>query len=189
MNETKQYEHKIVPNLYKLWLNLSPSLHEVVFALIQCMTDGMNSLLCFERWSRHDEMTPYVSVLEEWDDMVGEDWEDPKMNCLNVNDWLKQDEKEEFENQIKKLLKKSFNRANAIMEDFQGYLMMYYDNQQANLELFKDEQLFQPIESLGFTIELLEYQTNWLMQFPQSVDMGLIRVDCDYLRNILLLSP
>jgi len=34
MNETKQYEHKTVPNLYKLWLNLSPSLHEVVFALI-----------------------------------------------------------------------------------------------------------------------------------------------------------
>ncbi len=29
----------------------------------------------FERWSRHDEMTPYVSVLEEWDDLVGEDWE------------------------------------------------------------------------------------------------------------------
>lgn len=82
------------------------------------MTDGLNSLLAFERWSRHDEMTPYVSVLEEWDDMVGEDWEDPKTNCLNVNDWLKQDEKEQFENKIKKLLRNSYNRANSVMKDF-----------------------------------------------------------------------
>ena len=28
-------------------------------------------------------MTPYVSVLEEWDDLVGEDWEQPISNFLN----------------------------------------------------------------------------------------------------------
>jgi len=39
------------------------------------ITEGLNALLSFERWSRHDEMTPYVSVLEEWDDLVGDDWE------------------------------------------------------------------------------------------------------------------
>ena len=28
-------------------------------------------------------MTPYVSVLEEWDDMVGDDFEAPDSNYLN----------------------------------------------------------------------------------------------------------
>ena len=42
---------------------------------MKCITEGLKSLQSFERWSRHDEMTPYASVLEEWDDMVGDDWE------------------------------------------------------------------------------------------------------------------
>ncbi len=29
-------------------------------------------------------MTPYVNVLEEWDDPVGEDWESPDSNYLIV---------------------------------------------------------------------------------------------------------
>ena len=36
-------------------------------------------------------MTPYVSVLEEWDDMVGDDWESPNTNYLNVAEWLEGD--------------------------------------------------------------------------------------------------
>ena len=33
-------------------------------------------------------MTRYVSVLEEWDDMVGDDWEHPESNYLNPSEWL-----------------------------------------------------------------------------------------------------
>jgi len=33
-------------------------------------------------------MTKYVTVLEEWDDMVGDDWEHPECNYLNPNEWL-----------------------------------------------------------------------------------------------------
>ena len=51
--------------------------------LIMLISDGLNSLQSFERWSRHDEMTPYVSVLEEWDDLVGDDWDQPISNFLN----------------------------------------------------------------------------------------------------------
>ncbi len=31
-------------------------------------------------------MTKYAGVLEEWDDMVGEDWDLPDSNYLNPND-------------------------------------------------------------------------------------------------------
>jgi hypothetical protein len=42
---------------------------------MKCITEGLRSLQSFERWSKHDEMTPYASVLEDWDDMVGDNWE------------------------------------------------------------------------------------------------------------------
>ena len=51
--------------------------------IITMISGGLNCLQSFERWSRHDEMTPYVSVLEEWDDLVGDDWEQPLSNYLN----------------------------------------------------------------------------------------------------------
>jgi dynein heavy chain len=47
------------------------------------ISDGLNCLINFERWSRHDAMTPYVNVLEEWDDLVGDDWDAPISNNLN----------------------------------------------------------------------------------------------------------
>ena len=50
---------------------------------MKCIAEGANSIQAFERWSRHDEMTKYREVLEEWDDMVGgEDWESPESNYL-----------------------------------------------------------------------------------------------------------
>lgn len=33
-------------------------------------------------------MTKYVSVLEEWDDHVGNDWQNPDSNFLNPSDWI-----------------------------------------------------------------------------------------------------
>ena len=33
-------------------------------------------------------MTPYATVLEEWDDWVGDEWDAPNSNYLNIQDWL-----------------------------------------------------------------------------------------------------
>lgn len=55
---------------------------------MHCIAEGLNAIQAFERWSRHDDMTQYVSVLEEWDDIVGEDWDHLDSNYLNPQDWL-----------------------------------------------------------------------------------------------------
>ena len=31
----------------------------------------------FERWSRHGDLLDYVNVLEEWDEKVGDNWDEP----------------------------------------------------------------------------------------------------------------
>jgi dynein heavy chain len=82
-DEDTVYQRKVVRNLDQIWLKLKPSQDIFFHDLIMLISDGLNCLQSFERWSRHDEMTPYVSVLEEWDDLVGDDWEQPISNFLN----------------------------------------------------------------------------------------------------------
>ena len=42
----------------------------------------------FERWSRHEDLLPYVKVLESWDDKVCDEWDPPDDNNLNCDEWL-----------------------------------------------------------------------------------------------------
>lgn len=86
--EDKMYERKVVPRITELWLKLSPDRETFTRDLMRCVVEGLNSIQAFERWSRHDDMTRYVSVLEEWDDMVGDDWEHPEQTTLNPVSWL-----------------------------------------------------------------------------------------------------
>jgi dynein heavy chain len=76
------YEYKKIKNISHQWMEIQPSSSKIIEDVSLCVTNGLESLLSFERWSRHDEMTAYVNVLEEWDDTVCGDWESPESNQL-----------------------------------------------------------------------------------------------------------
>ena len=78
--------------LYMRWLFIEPGKDEILTMLQNILAQGLEALQVFERWSKHDELTPYANALEEWDDMVGDDWEAPEKNYLNPYDWIKEDE-------------------------------------------------------------------------------------------------
>ena len=81
------------------------------------IAQGLESLQVFERWSKHDELTPYANALEEWDDMVGDDWEAPEKNYLNPYDWIKEDELYATQNdQIEYILESAFTKAISFLE-------------------------------------------------------------------------
>jgi dynein heavy chain len=67
-------------------------------------------------------MTPYVSVLEEWDDLVGDDWEAPVSNFLNVQDWLEQQPYDEYSAHIKRILDIAFHATQLYLQSFNQYL-------------------------------------------------------------------
>lgn len=47
---------------------MKPSATDFCKEIRLAITEGLQKLKSsFERWSRHDEMTPYATVLEEWD--------------------------------------------------------------------------------------------------------------------------
>jgi dynein heavy chain len=37
-------------------------------------------------------MRSYANALEEWDDMVGENWDEPESEFLNPHQWIYEDE-------------------------------------------------------------------------------------------------
>ena len=151
----------------------------------------MNAIQAFERWSRHDEMTPYVSVLEEWDDMVGDDWEMPDSNYLDPQDWLLDHSPlEKYSKDLKILLEEAFGRAEKYLDGFAKYLTIFWENSRVNLDVFKNELLVRQSESIQFTLTLLNYQKELLEQeVPFQADLGLFRIDSDDLRKELLPSP
>jgi len=60
-------------------------------SLIQeTFSEGLECLKHFERWSRHEDLLPYVNVLESWDDKVCDEWDPPDDNNLNCDEWLQE---------------------------------------------------------------------------------------------------
>lgn len=190
-DENKTYPRLICPKISRLWLSLRPNLDSFFSDIVRCLGEGMNAIQAFERWSRHDEMTPYVSVLEEWDDMVGDDWEMPDSNYLDPQDWLLDHSPlEKYSRDLKVLLEEAFNRAENFLDSFARFLMMYWENSKVNLDIFKSELLVRQSESIQFTLTLLNYQKELLEQeIPFQADLGLFRIDSSDLRNELLPSP
>jgi dynein heavy chain len=82
-DENKFYKRIVIPQICQLWIKLKPNLDLFYSDIVRCIGEGLNAIQAFERWSRHDDMTQYVSVLEEWDDIVGEDFENADSNYLN----------------------------------------------------------------------------------------------------------
>jgi len=37
-------------------------------------------------------MKAYANVLEDWDDKVGDNWDEPESECLNPFSWISEDE-------------------------------------------------------------------------------------------------
>ncbi len=87
----------------------------------------------FERWSRHDQLTPYASVLEEWDDMVADDWEEPDMSYIDPKPCIRDDFC--YTNRVSKiseLVTYSFTRATQALNYLEPYLEIYWENMSFN---------------------------------------------------------
>jgi len=82
---------KIVPNIERLWLRLSPSKKEFKELILDCFSKGLNAIQYFKRWSKHGDMRSYANALEEWDDMVGDNWDEPDSEYLNPITWINED--------------------------------------------------------------------------------------------------
>jgi dynein heavy chain len=108
---------------------MEPSQQDYTDILVRCFNQGLDQIQVFERWSKHNELTPYADALEEWDDIVGDVWEEPDSLLLNPHSWINEnpiytDQKEK----VSKILDKAFSKANLFLTRFQPLLEIYWRN-------------------------------------------------------------
>ena len=80
----------VVPSIQQYWLQMSPNSKEYSNSVIECFTKGLDCILSFKRWSKHADLQPYADALEEWDDIVGDSWEEHDDEHLNPLTWIQE---------------------------------------------------------------------------------------------------
>lgn len=189
-DDEKTFTREICPNLYKIWLEIQPNQEEFLQGILLAIKEGGDSLQVFERWSRHEEMTPFVNILEEWDDMLGEEWELPESCYLNPSDVLSPLELESYLLQLKEILNKAFQRVETYLAGFNEFLMLYWENSRFDPLVFKNSRIIREAETIKETLLLINYQKEVLEEkVPSQADLGLFRIDSTELRDLLLPSP
>lgn len=77
-----------VPDLERHWLETSPSRNKYVDLIIKTFKTGLERIKCFERWSKHESLTPYRKQLEDWDEPIGDPWELDESLYLDPKSWI-----------------------------------------------------------------------------------------------------
>jgi hypothetical protein len=102
-------------------------------------------------------LTPYADALEEWDDMVGDDWEAPEKNYLNPYDWIKEDDLYGTQNDLlESILESAYNKAEDFKVGLQPYLQIYWTNEKIDFLMLINERLKLPTDMLIFTTKLFK---------------------------------
>ena len=94
-------------------------------------------------------------------------------------------------NELKALLEKSFDDTTQfIYKIYEKYLVMFWENEQIDFDLFTHEQLSDPCDSIQYTLEHLAYQKDIVLrELPFLLDKQILRVNAFTLKNLLEPKP
>ncbi len=106
---------------------IAPSSDEFYLQMMSAINDGLECLQSFERWSRHDDMTKYINVLEEWDDKVAPDTELADSKYLNPQDLIDPADSTSYRNMVKELFDQTlYDTGMYIEQNYERYLRIFW---------------------------------------------------------------
>ena len=56
----------------------------------------------------------------------------------------------------------AFERSDKFLQSFYEFLMIFWENEQINVEIFKSDQLSNPDDAIRYTLQILNYQQDKL---------------------------
>lgn len=135
----------------------------------------------------------YVSVLEEWDDMVGDDWEHPDTNYLNPQDWIDGggSPQDKFQKTFRELITSAFAACEKYTKSkFQKVLQEFWENSRIDFAIFTNEKLLNPGEAFNWTLKKLADQKDYYdKEIPETADLGLLKIDSKMIRKKIVFFP
>jgi len=102
----------------------------------------------------------YADALEEWDNIVGEKWEEPDEKALALNPLTWISDQEFFitkESRVNTVIDSSYKKANYFLSRFQPILKIYWRNKQFDLNILVDERLKNSVENLSNVMKLFKF--------------------------------
>lgn len=157
-------------------LQMTPSAKDYINAVVICFQEGLDSITNFKRWSKHADLAPYADVLEEWDDIVGDVWEEHDEENLNPFSWINENriylEQKEM---VRDIVDGAFDKVKRFLTRFQPLLEIYWRNKQVDLPILVHERLRNPVESLSNTVKLFKYyHALFNSNLPSMTEIGLL---------------
>lgn len=89
-------------------------------------------------------MEPYSSILEDWDEQVGDTGDSEGNTFLNPDEWVDQNFKTKNQSHIRDLLKRAFDKANDYLTNFSEYLQIYWEYKNLDFDILMNENLAKP---------------------------------------------
>jgi hypothetical protein len=184
-------EVTIVKEIEKLLLMIEPSGERFSSLINDSILEGMECLTVYERWSRHPDLNKYERVLESWDNRVCSEWEQPDKLFLDCDEWLVENDLHQTHGRvIHEYVRSAFDKVIIFFETYRSYLHAYWENEQIDFRLLESDRLRNPVESIHALIDRFQRQKAEFEEvLPDSKDIGMIRIDCLSVKNLLLPSP
>lgn len=85
-------------------------------------------------------MKAYANVLEDWDDKVGDNWDEPDSEFLNPQTWVSEDDwNKNAEAYLEDILSIGFKKAEKFMSKFHKVMEIYWKNKQFDCKILVHE--------------------------------------------------
>ena len=191
VEEDEQKFKSIVPQIQNFWLKMTPSEDDFIDEVVNSFEMGLDQIKVFERWGKHNELSPYSDALEEWDDIVGESWDEPDQLALDPFQWINENEfYTDKKEKVKESIESAFDKAKVFLTRFQPLLEVYWRNNQVDLNILVHERLKNPVDTLSHTIKLFNFYHNLFnSKLPSHTELGMLSLDSKNCRTSLLPTP
>ena len=187
----KKYMRKDVPGIVNMWLSLIPDKEALIAFLKDLLEKGMETITNFERWSKHSDLIIYANALEEWDEIIGGNWEEPESNLLDPLYYISESDIFKQKNiNIQQIVLSAYEKAENVLNSLYKYLYAYWMNDQVDFGLLFNEKLLNPLDTLTNVLKLLEYQKEkFANKIPKAFNLGIFKIDCISAKKALIPSP
>ena len=188
----KRYIGREVPRIVSIWLDLKPGKDEFIEVFSAAFRDGLKVVEeAFLRWSRSDELIPYANALEQWDDVMGDNWDEPEGKNVDPNVYICEEEAyKSREERLRLVTSSAYDKGLGFLSQFKEFLHAYWMNENTDLSLLLHDRVLKPVETLTSALKLFDFQKQrFLDNIPEMCNLGVLRIDCSAARKLLLPSP
>ena len=191
VNENKRYVRPEVVNIGNYWIETSPNKEDFYDQLLVHLSEGMHVLEIFERWSKHQELKQYMDVLEEWDEIVGGDWNPVENEYLDPIAAMDRNPLYlTYKGILRNIIYSGYDKCYNYLKLLDKYLNHCWRNKRLDVNLIFSEDVYKPGETLSNVLNLFEYQKKkFIAKIPETCNLGFIKIDCLPIRKTLIPQP